>query len=142
MFSVRRSGTVFLTGLVALAAGACASSSSSSAAAAPSPMPTASMSTAAPSPDPRVGLKSGLYDAGEATWNMRILSENKPSARFAGGVNSDMAFLGPYVIQGSFNGFQVWDISNPRTPVVHTAYFCPASQSDVSVYKNLLFVSA
>ena len=23
-----------------------------------------------------------------------------------------------------------------------TAFFCPASQSDVSVYKNLLFVSA
>jgi hypothetical protein len=35
----------------------------------------------------------------------------------------------------------VWDISNPRRPSLKTAYVCPASQSDVSVYKNLLFVS-
>ena len=27
------------------------------------------------------------------------------------------------------------------SPTLKTAYFCPASQSDVSVYKNLLFVS-
>src|SRR5678809_1173689 len=46
-----------------------------------------------------------------------------------------------YVIQGNYNGFQVWDISNPARPTLKTAYFCPASQSDVSVYKNLLFVS-
>ncbi|HKN59057.1 MAG TPA: hypothetical protein VJV97_09405, partial [Gemmatimonadaceae bacterium] len=44
-------------------------------------------------------------------------------------------------IQGSFSGYQVWDISNPRQPVLKTAYVCPASQSDVSVYRNLLFVS-
>ena len=29
----------------------------------------------------------------------------------------------------------------PAQPTLKTAYFCPASQSDVSVYKNLLFVS-
>ncbi|HEU5304636.1 MAG TPA: hypothetical protein VFU40_08335, partial [Gemmatimonadales bacterium] len=34
-----------------------------------------------------------------------------------------------------------WNISNPRRPSLETAYVCPASQSDVSVYKNLLFVS-
>ena len=28
----------------------------------------------APSPDPRVGLKGGLQDAGEAIWNMRLIS--------------------------------------------------------------------
>jgi hypothetical protein len=56
-------------------------------------------------------------------------------------MNSDLAFTGKYAIQGNFNGYQVWDISNPRQPTLTTAYFCPASQSDVSVYKNLLFVS-
>jgi hypothetical protein len=35
----------------------------------------------------------------------------------------------------------VWDISNPAQPTLTTAYVCPASQSDVSVYRNLLFVS-
>jgi hypothetical protein len=35
----------------------------------------------------------------------------------------------------------VWDISNPASPTLVKGYVCPASQSDVSVYKNLLFVS-
>src|SRR5690606_35557612 len=39
------------------------------------------------------------------------------------------------------NGFQVWDISNPNQPSLVTAFVCPASQSDVSVYRNLLFIS-
>ena len=56
-------------------------------------------------------------------------------------LNSDLAFINNYAIQGSFSGYQVWDISNPSQPTLRTAYFCPASQSDVSVYKNLLFVS-
>ena len=59
-----------------------------------------------------------------------------------GATNSDLAFTGNYAIQGSYNGYQVWDIPNPAQPTLKTAYYCPASQSDVSVYKNLLFVSA
>ena len=35
----------------------------------------------------------------------------------------------------------MWDIENPRKPTLTTAYVCPASQSDVSVYGNLLFIS-
>ena len=105
------------------------------------PAPRADMSTTAPSPDPRVGLKAGLWDAGQAAWNVRLVSNSPPSEKFKGVTNSDLAFLGPYAIQGSYNGFQVWDISNPSHPTLKTAYLCPASQSDVSVYKNLLFVS-
>jgi hypothetical protein len=118
---------------------ACASSSSSSmAGGAPSP----SMSVSAPSPDPRVGLKGGLYDAGEALWNLKLLSTTKPSAKFVGSTNSDIAFTGHYVIQGNYNGYQIWDISNPAAPSLKFGNYCPASQSDVSTYKNLLFVSA
>ncbi|MFL5479468.1 MAG: LVIVD repeat-containing protein [Gemmatimonadaceae bacterium] len=94
-----------------------------------------------PTPDPRIGLRPGLYDAQEAVWNLRVVSETKPSEKFAGGINSDLAFTGNDVIQGSFSGYQIWDISNPAQPVLKTAYFCPGSQSDVSVYRNLLFVS-
>jgi len=92
--------------------------------------------------DPRIGLKPGRYDAGVAASNMKLLSTTKGSGKFEDGINSDMAFFGPYVIQGSFNGFQVWNISNPTQPTLRTSYYCPASQSDVSVYKNLLIVSA
>ncbi|MDQ6831646.1 MAG: hypothetical protein M3081_22515 [Gemmatimonadota bacterium] len=100
------------------------------------------MSTSPPSPDPRVGLKAGKMDAAEALWNMRIVSKTSPSEKFVGSTNSDIAFTGNYVIQGNYNGYQIWDISNPAKPTIKVANYCPASQSDVSVYKNLLFVSA
>ena len=92
-------------------------------------------------PDPRVGLRAGIMNAAEAVSNLRVLSRTPPPDKFLGSTNSDLAFTGKYAIQGNYNGFQVWDISNPSQPTLKTAYFCPASQSDVSVYKNLLFVS-
>lgn len=94
-----------------------------------------------PSPDPRVGLKAGLFDAGEAIWNLELVSTTPPPEPFVGVTNSDLAFLGNYAIQGNYNGIQIWDISNPADPAIEVEYICPASQSDVSVYGNLLFVS-
>ena len=120
-----------------LALAACSNSAGSSSA-----MPKAmAMSGGAPSPDPRVGLKAGKFDAAEAAWNLRMVSTTRPSQKFVGITNSDLAFKGNYVFQGSYNGYQVWDISTPSAPSLKTAYYCPASQSDVSVYGNLLFVS-
>ena len=95
----------------------------------------------APSPDPRVGLGAGLFDAEEAIWNLRMVSTTPPSEAFVGVTNSDLAFTGNYVIQGNYNGMQVWDISNPARPSLAVGFLCPASQSDVSVYGHLLFVS-
>ena len=118
-----------------LSVAACAPAISTSAVA------SANMSPGEPIPDPRVGLRAGKYDAASAAWNLRLLSSTKPSEKFEGITNSDLAFTGPYAIQGNYNGYQVWDISNPSAPTLKTAYLCPASQSDVSVYKNLLFVS-
>jgi hypothetical protein len=126
-----------LAALILLAACAHSTNSSSSTATSPSN----STSTRAPSPDPRVGLKGGETDPGEAVWNLHVVSETPPSPEFIKGINSDLAFTGRYAVQGSFNGYQVWDIGNPRQPALKTAYVCPGSQSDVSVYRNLLFVS-
>lgn len=136
MISARLSVFPAALGVALLAA--CAGSTSSN----PStPAPGTSRSTTPPSPDPRVGLKAGLQDAGEAAWNLKVVSETPPPDPFQGVTNSDLAFLGNYAIQGNYNGWQVWDISNPASPSLKTAYVCPASQSDVSVYQNLLFVS-
>ncbi|MEP6835426.1 MAG: hypothetical protein ABJB74_18720 [Gemmatimonas sp.] len=90
--------------------------------------------------DPRVGLRAGKLNAGEAVSNLRLLSKTSQPAKFET-TNSDIAFSGKYAIQGNYNGFLVWDISTPSAPMLATAYFCPASQNDISVYKNLLFVS-
>lgn len=141
---------------VALAAlAACATSSSSSGgASAPAPAaavgPAPIISGTAPSPDPRVGLKAGWFDAGQAAWNLRLVSATKPSDKFMNPStpgderlkNSDLAFIGTTVFQGNYSGWQAWDVSNPARPVLKQAYVCPGSQSDVTVYGNLLFVSA
>src|SRR4051812_45237371 len=124
--------------LALLALNACSQSTSSSGSSSPSP---SNASTSAPKPDPRVGLKGGKMDAAEAIWNLRLVSSTPPSEKFEGGINSDLAFTGKYAIQGSFNGYQVWDVGNPARPRLETAYVCPGSQSDVSTYRNLLFVS-
>ena len=67
--------------------------------------------------------------------------DHATDAKFLGVTSSDLAFTGKYAIQGNYNGFQIFDISNPSKPTLALTYLCPASQSDVSVYKNLLFVS-
>ena len=94
-----------------------------------------------PDPDPRVGLAAGLFDAEETIWNLEMLSQTPPPTDFLGVTNSDLAFKDNYAIQGNYNGFIVWDISNPKNPELVVDFLCPASQSDVSVYNNLLFVS-
>ena len=103
----------------------------------------------APRQDPRIGLRAGWFNAGTANWNMRLVSTTPPSPQFinrdtAGDfrfINSDLSFRGNYVIQGNFNGVQIWDISNIKIPKLYKAFVCPGSQSDVSVYRNFLFVS-
>ena len=106
----------------------------------PAPV-TPIVSATAPSPDPRVGLAAGRWDAAQAAWNLRLVSTTPPDMKFLGVTNSDLAFTGKYAIQGNYNGFQILDISNVNKPALVLTYVCPASQSDVSVYKNLLFVS-
>src|SRR4030095_12184504 len=69
--------------------------------------------SATPKTDPRVGLKAGQFDAAQAQWNLKVVSETKPPEKFVGSTASDLAFTGKYAIQGNYNGFQVWDISNP-----------------------------
>jgi len=88
-------------------------------------------------------------DAAQAAWNIRLVSTTQPSPDFINRstpgdfnyINSDLSFTGPYVIQGNFAGIQVWDITDPKSPRLHKAFVCPGSQSDVSVYRQLLFVS-
>ncbi|MGZ8391325.1 MAG: LVIVD repeat-containing protein [Gemmatimonadales bacterium] len=124
--------------VLAVLLAACASSSSPGSGV-PSPY---DRSSPTPQPDPRIGLRAGRTDAAEAIWNLRLVSKTPPSVKFAeGGINSDLAFTGHYAIQGNFSGYQVWDIADASRPILKTGYLCPGSQSDVSVYQNLLFVS-
>ncbi|HKD52411.1 MAG TPA: hypothetical protein VKB90_16510 [Candidatus Acidoferrum sp.] len=55
--------------------------------------------------------------------------------------NSDLAFQGHHLFQGNFYGMSIYDISNPASAKLLTTMVCPGGQGDVSVYKNLMFMS-
>ena len=121
--------------------------------------------------DPRTGLKAGIFDAGEAISGMEKLasmpkppgfapgsggatepfpppqdpnakSSNAPRTVQYGSANSDLAFSGNHLFVGNYNGINFYDIDNPAKTTLKTSLICPGGQGDVSVYKNLLFMSA
>jgi len=55
--------------------------------------------------------------------------------------NSDLAFQGKHLFQGNFYGVDIFDISTPADTKLLTTMVCPGGQGDVSVYKNLMFMS-
>ena len=55
--------------------------------------------------------------------------------------NSDLAFQGNHLFQGNFYGVSIYDISQPASAKLLTTMVCPGGQGDVSVYKNLMFMS-
>ncbi len=97
--------------------------------------------------DPRVGLKAGLTDAGEAKLGLELVGHlDKPEAfmdpngslLFA---NSDLAFQGPHLFLGNFHGLNFYNVEDPRRPQLRVSVPCPGGQGDVSVHGNLLFMS-
>lgn len=60
------------------------------------------------------------------------------SLREGAGVNSDLAFKGTTVYQGTYTGFRVIDVSNPAAPEVVSEVVCTGNQGDVIVYGNVL----
>jgi hypothetical protein len=58
-----------------------------------------------------------------------------------GGTNSDLAFNSKYLFNGNYYGVNIYDIADPAKMSLVTSIVCPGGQGDVSVYKNLLFMS-
>lgn len=55
--------------------------------------------------------------------------------------NSDLAFQGKHLFLGNFYGVNIYDIADPAKARLVTSMVCPGGQGDVSVYKNLMFMS-
>jgi hypothetical protein len=73
--------------------------------------------------------------------NMKLLGsapKTNPASFYR---NSDLAFWGRLVFAGNYEGFRVIDVSDPEAPVVLADVNCPGQQHDVSVWRNLLFLS-
>ncbi|MET9676811.1 hypothetical protein ABZY68_27515 [Streptomyces sp. NPDC006482] len=56
-------------------------------------------------------------------------------------LNTDLAFQGKYAFAGNYDGFRIFDISDPKAPKTVAQVLCPGSQNDISVSGNLLFLS-
>jgi hypothetical protein len=55
--------------------------------------------------------------------------------------NSDLAFKGEHLFAGNFNGFNTYDIEDPKHARLIASVVCPGGQGDVSVHGNLLIMS-
>ncbi len=99
--------------------------------------------------DPRIGLSPGWHDAGEAAWNMRLLSNiQKPTGFYDPDApgdnslsNSDLAHQGHLTFVGNYVGINIYDVSDPSEPVLVTSIYCPGGQGDLSVWGDLMFMS-
>ena len=100
--------------------------------------------------DPRLELGAGWMDAESAIRGLEQVSEipradgffnpaTPDDGRFS---NTDLAFEGQYLYQGNYNGFQIYDLEDPNTPMLALSVVCPGGQGDVSVYGDLVFMSA
>jgi hypothetical protein len=88
--------------------------------------------------DPRVQKMLGQLGVGNIAKMPKPLQLVIAQLAFA---NSDFAFQGDHLFQGNFYGVNIYDISKPANTTVLTSLVCPGGQGDVSVYKNLLFMS-
>jgi hypothetical protein len=99
--------------------------------------------------DPRVGLDPGFTDAETAAWRLEHTAHADKLPGFSdpanpgafGFLNSDLAISGDTAVVGSFNGFQIYDISDPASPEAVTAVVCPGGQGDPTIFGDLLFIS-
>ena len=100
--------------------------------------------------DPRIGLGAGWLDAESAISGLELLAAiPRPDGFFnpttpADGRfnNTDLAFSGDLLVQGNYNGFQLFNISEPANPTLDLSVVCPGGQGDVSAYGDLIVMSA
>jgi hypothetical protein len=88
--------------------------------------------------NPKVQKTLGLLGVGDASQMPKPLQLVMAQLAFA---NSDLAFQGNHLFQGNFYGVSIYDIADPAKAKLLTSMVCPGGQGDVSVYKNLLFMS-
>ena len=87
---------------------------------------------------PKVQTTLGLLGIGDTSKMPKPMQTVVAQLAFA---NSDLAFSGKHLFQGNFYGVSIYDISIPKQTKLVTSMVCPGGQGDISVYKNLMFMS-
>src|SRR3954452_3516922 len=87
-----------------------------------------------------VGLMAAAPAQGQSQHsdNMTLLSNWNYKAD--DGAGSDLAFWGDRAVLGSYSpgGFWLMDIANPAAPKLLGQFNCPGTQSDVSIWHDLV----
>jgi len=89
--------------------------------------------------DPKV--EKAISQLGIGNIASKIPKEMHLAIAQLGFANSDLAFQGSHLFQGNFYGMNIFDISDPANAKLLASMVCPGGQGDVSVYKNLMFMS-
>jgi hypothetical protein len=88
--------------------------------------------------DPKIARTLGMLGVANPNEMPKSIQAVRAQLAFA---NSDLAFQGRYAFMGNFYGVNIYDIANPAKARLVTSMICPGGQGDVSVYKNLMFMS-
>ena len=99
---------------------------------------------ASPAGDPTAPEKDPTGRSNEDDQPAKPDAEPPPAASQSSGLNfanSDLAFKGEHLFAGNFNGFNTYDIEDPKHARLIASVVCPGGQGDVSVYGNLLIMS-
>lgn len=113
----------------------------------PEPLPLSSEKSPPPqvqtsSPSPQTP-PAGISGDGTHSDNITHLANVPLGAPLNGpqAWGTDLAFQGDHAFVGNFDGFSVFDISDPAHPSVVSQVLCPGEQNDISVSGNLMFLS-
>ncbi|MFE9249133.1 LVIVD repeat-containing protein [Streptomyces sp. NPDC007088] len=108
----------------------------------PGDAPTATTVSTSQAAQARAAVKDGEIPAQDEivhSGNIEHLT-NIPKDALAG-TNSDLAFQGKYAFAGNYDGFRIFDLSDPKKPRTVAQVLCPGSQNDITVSGDLLFLS-
>ena len=86
------------------------------------------------------GTQLGIDEIGRSK-NVQHLVNIPSSGPLAGATGTDIAFQDNLAFVGNYNGFVVYDVTNPSAPSMVAQVYCPGSQNDVSVSGDLLYLS-
>ena len=96
-------------------------------------------------PSPTVGLSGTALDVNQigSSKNIEHVSNTPAVGPFAapGAFGTDIAFQDDKAFVGNYNGFTIYDISDPTAPTTLSQVLCPGSQNDVTVSGDLLYLS-
>ena len=81
---------------------------------------------------------SAGHNADQHSPGFQLLA-NFPTSTAA--TQSDLAFQGDMAFVGNYNGFRIFDISDPRNPTLVEDVLCPGPQNDISIWGDAIVLS-